>query len=188
MSGHLAALRKAHDDYQVLCDMQPGKWPELQPVAVKHATKQYDADQACFDRVSKELREKDQHGWARFQSEVDWTGNTKTLDFATAGKPLFAEWTVGAQTSCRLRSDPENLGEVCVWTYTESDLWPPDNLQNDETAYLRETTTVLGRRIRSNGAKLVYHVYWAAPGDGDAYALRRMFDRFAGFQSKGGKK
>lgn len=192
MSDHFAALRQVFADYNTLRKPVPANWPELKLVAVSTKTGSTGADETCFGEVVEALNEEEQSGWVRFQSDVYWTGAGYSPDFAECGPPLFAEWTTGAQASCRLRADPDTPGKVHIWTYTERDLGVSDDLRKDETAFLRETVTVLGHRKRLGSTELVYHIYWAAPEKAapekkDPFALRRVFDRFAGFKMKEGK-
>jgi hypothetical protein len=189
MSGHLETLFQTFADYEDLRKMMArnpdvDNLPKLKMVGVKSLPpKQIKADDACFDMLVKAVRATDQYGWSRFQSCVDWTGQSDAPVFGDAGAPLFAEWTTSTQESCRLRTDPDNPTNVLIWTYTERDFGKNDALQTRETAFLRETVTVLGHHRRLRDKELVYHIYWAAPKEDDAHALRRVFDRFAGIQT-----
>ena len=145
------------------------------------------ADRAAFDRVRNALASSTAQGWARFRSAAYVTGRNKPLpDFDAAGEPLRAEWRLDEASSMRLTADPGGSGLV-LRTYADRILAPGDPIPDGYRAALRQTVTVLSDPIpedpRTLGGKqevLIHHVYWGASPE-DPSAIRRLFDRFAGF-------
>lgn len=158
--------------------------PVLDLVAVRCASESIALGQGAYDRVIAALGSGGLTGWCRFRSEVGWSGKLPA-DYASAGPPITAEWVFPGAASCRLLPDPSgNPGRGVLWTLTERMLKPSEALQGDEQACLRERRLVLSEGLPQPCRHLVYHVFWGADPDDDAHALRRRFDRLAGFSGR----
>lgn len=175
-----AVLRQVHKDYAALARLDPAHWPALDLVAVAREVAQpLPADKSGFDNVLAALNA--DSGWARFRSEVHWTGNPDTPDYDQWGAPLFAEWVENETSSVRLRLDPDEPTRLVKWLYTETVVTDEEAEDAEGLVFLREQVAVLGHKRRLPGMMLIYHVFWGGDGKG---AVRRVFDRFAGFQGE----
>lgn len=148
-------------------------WPELALVAVRVACERLDAE-AAERRLAAAS-----NGWVRRRSGAHRLDVPPGPDF---GPPLFAEWTeAGGSVSHRLTPHPQEPGALALWTYSEA---PGEGA----VAALAQDIAVLERSFDVHAppqkAPLVlYRVYWGAPQD-DPAALRRLFARFVGFDSR----
>lgn len=180
------ALARTFADYGKL-KAQAGKLglPELALVAVHSATEDIALDAVAFDRLRGILGRPEVAGWCRFRSDVRWSGSTDWPEYGEAGPPLFAEWTEAQDQSCRLRllSGTGDPG-ARIWTFTERLLGADDLLREGEVCALREERKALARAAPDGVGRLVYHVFWGAEPHEDVHALRRRFDRFAGFSKE----
>ncbi len=178
----LSILRQTLEDYRTLCNTTKAYWPELSFVAISNPKpEKVKVNKSCFDKIMIELNKPGQHGWARFRSDVDWTGSNNIPSFDDWGEPLFSEWTLSKDASKRLRLDPDDTGTANIWHYTERPLEADDTLEVGERAFLCETSSVLAHPLRAPIERLYYHVFWGSPKGSNPYALQRIFDRFTGF-------
>jgi len=181
MTRHDTALRRAWQDYRALRQNAPEDWPGLDLVALGMEAETMLANEDAFDMVHAAIQAPGAQGWARLRSALIWTGQQDLPGFATAGPPLFAEWCEDAQTSLRLRRDPEKPGSLILRRFTERSLQDNDEPNTGETLFLREVRTLVAHPRVLPGTQLDYHVFWGAPEGENPHALRRIFDRFAGF-------
>lgn len=123
-------------------------------------------------------------GWARHQSGIYRSDkNPPAGKLSEMGPPLFGEWAIDAGHSVHLRPDPWLAGGLTEWTYGERPLPADEALQDGETPALRQRLCVLANPLEEAAGRhetLVYHVFWGASDEGEPYALRRLFARFAG--------
>lgn len=177
------ALAQAYADYGTLRAQAAGIYlPELALVALHCTTEDIALDKAAFNRICNILKRPEGAGWCRFRSIVAWAGTTAPLEYDTAGPPVFAEWTETPEQSCRLRIlSGAGTPRARIWTYTERVLGPDDRLEDGEVCALREQRKALARAAPAGIHSLIYHVFWGAEPHEDPHALRRRFDRFAGF-------
>lgn len=158
--------------------------PVLDLVAVHCTSESLPLDEDAFDLVVDAIDTESLTGWCRFRSEIGWSGRLPA-GYASAGPPITAEWVEPGAVSCRLLPDPDGApGMGRLWTLSERLLKPEDPLQDGEIACLRERRLVLSEGLPDPCRHLVYHVFWGADPDDDAHALRRRFDRLAGFSGR----
>jgi hypothetical protein len=177
------ALARTYSDFCLLREQADGlELPEIALVAVDRATEDITLDAAAFNRRRGTLDRPEGAAWCRFRSVVRWSGAADWPSFKEAGPPLFAEWIEAPERSCRLRLLSGSASpRARIWTFTERVLGPDDPLREGEVCALREERKALARAAPDGIASLVYHVFWGAEPHEDVHALRRRFDRFAGF-------
>ena len=159
--------------------------PDLALVAVHCVTEDLVLDETAFDRLRGILDRTEGEGWCRFRSSVVWSGSTDWPGYDEAGPPLFAEWTEGPGRSCRLRLLSGTApAQARIWTFTERVLEPTGPVGQGEVCALREARQALARAAPAGIGSLAYHVFWGAEPHQDVHALRRRFDRFAGFSKE----
>ncbi len=180
------ALARAFADYGTLrAEAAELDLPELSLVALHCATEDIALDESAFDRMCGILDRPDGTGWCRFRSVVRWSGAADFPDYDTAGPPVLAEWTEAPERSCLLRlQSGSGSPRARIWTFTERMLGPEDPLGEAEICALREKRKALARAAPAGTRSLIYHVFWGAEPHEDAHALRRRFDRFAGFSKE----
>ena len=184
MSIRNSVLRQALGDYQALRQFAAEDWPELVLVALKQNEERLDADEAAFERVIEALAADGNEGWARMRSGVVWTGAEHKPEYERDGPPLFAEWCEGPDVSLRLQPDPQKPGKLILRRFHEREPGSEGKANEGEMLFLRESRSLVAHPRRSPIVSLAYHVFWGT-GDGEApHALRRMFDRFVGFDFK----
>lgn len=184
----LALLRSTLADYE---NMRARKafsgMAELSLVAARRGREEAPADEALYGRVAAEIGADGAQGWARFRSALGWPGCPPPA-FEEAGPPVAAEWLRGAdadeETAWRLGPAPGKAGAALIVSVRHRALGPSDALAEGETACLRQRATVLAHP-RLGSARIAYDIYWGLPENGDASAMRRLFDRFAGFAEHG---
>lgn len=158
---------------------------ELSLVAARRGREEAPADDELYRRVTEEIGADSAQGWARYRSALGWTGRRRPPPaFAEAGPPVAAEWLrradAGEGTSWRVGPAPGKAGAALIVSVRHRALGPSGALADGETACLRQRATVLAHP-RLDAARIAYDIYWGLPENGDASAMRRLFDRFAGF-------
>lgn len=176
----LDLLRETFDDYcavrRTLCDL-----PELSLVVVRRTCEQAAADRrVLFEKVTKVLDEVGSSGWARFRSELGWSG-APPPSFEQSGPPIFAEWLDGKGIAHRLSPAPNAAGTALTVAVHDRALGSLDGLAEGEAPALRQRLEVLAHPRVAPFTHIAYEVYWGLPGNGSPSATRRLFDRFAGF-------
>ena len=182
----LQLLRQTLEDYREMrasfSDMN-----ELELVAVRREREVAPADEALFDRVAREIADGAQ-GWARFRSELGWTGNPPPR-FEESGPPVAAEWLCrdGAEAGTAFRLTPAPapgaVGKALIVSARHRALGESGGLEDGEIACLRQRAAVLAHKCLQPSRRIAYDVYWGLPdSDESQSALRRLFDRFAGFE------
>lgn len=177
------ALARAARDYATLRQQAQGlELPEIVLVGVTVTTDDMALDAEAFRQVLAAFAEERAAGWARFRSVVTWSPDTEWPDFEEAGPPIFAEWTSGPARSCRLRLlSGDGPARARLWTFEERPLGADDEPAPGEVCALREARGAVARAAPAGITGLSYHVFWGAEPHEDVHALRRRFDRFAGF-------
>ena len=175
----LDLLRETFADYcavrRTLCDL-----PELSLVAVRRTCEQAAADHALFEKVTQVLAETGSSGWARFRSELGWSG-APPPSFEQSGPPIVAEWRDGKGIAHRLSPAPNAVGTALMVAVDDRALGSRDGLAEGEAPALRQRLEVLAHPRAAPFTHIAYEVYWGLPGNGSSSATRRLFDRFAGF-------
>ena len=175
----LDLLRETFADYcavrRTLCDL-----PELSLVAVRRTCEQAAADDALFEKVTKVLAEAGSSGWARFRSELGWSGALPP-PFERSGPPIVAEWLDDKGIAHRLSPASNAAGTALMVEVHERALGSCDGLAEGEVPALRQHLEVLAHPRVAPFTHIAYEVYWGLPGNGSSSATRRLFDRFAGF-------
>ena len=177
MSG-LDLLRETLADYGRVRDALTGL-PDLALVSVRRDRGPAPVDRALFERVVAALESPGTLGWARFRSELGMTGWPRP-DFAEAGSPSAAEWIDRDRVSHRLTPAPGASGQGLIVSITEGD----PAADNGALVCLRQTIAVLAHHRAAPYTHAAYDVYWGLPEDGGTSGMRRLFDRFAGFESR----
>ena len=184
-SSSLECLRRLATDFQALSALRSGELPELELVAVKITKpRSCPADRQLFTEVRQILSDPAKQGWARFRSDIHWTGTQDDLEFEHSGPPVHAEWVDGASKSYLLRLDPSHPGSARIWSYVERVLSEDDQLDADEQPFLREHSAVLGNSKRIPGQRLRYNVFWGSDDISNPHAVRRQLSRFVGFSKE----
>ena len=175
----LDVLRETFADYcsvrETLCDL-----PEISLVAVRRTCDQAAVDQKLFERVTKALADEHSSGWARFRSELGWSGAPPPT-FKASGPPIMAEWLDGSGTAHRLSPAPSAVGKALLVAVSHRPLEPRGGLTDGETPALLQRLQVLAHARVAPFTHIAYDVYWGLPENGAPSATRRLFDRFAGF-------
>ena len=184
----LEALRETLADYRKMREAFPDM-DELQLVAVRRERETVAADEALFDRVAREIDADGAHGWGRFRSELGWTGQPPPA-FAESGPPVAAEWLrregEEAGVAFRLTPAPDAAGKALIVTASHRDLGESDRLEDSEIPCLLQCAAVLADG-RLPFRRIAYDIYWGLPdNDESGSAMRRLFDRFAGFREQEG--
>ena len=174
----LGLLRETLADYRKACQTL-SDLPELSLVAVRREPKQKAADITLFERVTTALAA-GPHGWARFRSELGWTGHPPPC-FEQSGPPIMAEWLDCDGTAYRLTPAPNAVGEALIVSVRDRVLRQDEGLAKGEIPALRQHVEVLALPRVNCSTHIAYEVYWGLPRDGSLSATRRLFDRFAGF-------
>ena len=176
----LDLLRETFADYckvrQTLSDL-----PEMSLVAVRREPEQVAADEKLFERVTKVLAEQGSVGWARYRSDLGWSGGHPPPRFEESGPPIMAEWRDRDGTAHRLTPAPSAAGAALVVAVRDRELGPNDGLGEGEVPALRQCMKVLADRRIEPFTHIAYEVYWGLSENGSRSATRRLFDRFAGF-------
>lgn len=175
----LDLLRETLEDYESVRKTLTGL-PPMSLVAVHREHEQVAMDERLFKRMTKIGTDK--HGWARFRSELGWTGCWPNC-FKQSGPPIMAEWVVDDDGACRLTPAPSTAGNALIVSIREREIGP-DGLGENEIPALREKLKVLAHPRVESFTHAAYHVYWGLPPRGSSSATRRLFDRFAGFLEK----
>ena len=173
----LDLLRKTLNDYESVRKTLTGL-PPMSLVAVHRKHEQVAVDERLFMRMTKVGTDK--HGWARFRSELGWTGRWPNC-FKQSGPPIMAEW-LDDDGACRLTPAP-SIGRALIVSIREREIGS-EGLGENEIPALREKLEVLAHRRVEPFTHAAYHVYWGLPPRGSSSATRRLFDRFAGFLEK----
>ena len=176
----LDLLRETFADYcklrQTLSDL-----PEMSIVAVRRKPEQVAADEKLFERVTKVLAEQGSVGWARYRSELGWSGGHPPPCFKESGPPIMAEWLDRDGTAHRLTPASSVTGKALIVAIRDRELGSNDDLGEGEVSALRQCLRVLADRRIEPFSHIAYEVYWGLPENGSPSATRRLFDRFAGF-------
>ena len=184
-SSSLECLRRLATNFQALRALRLGELPELELVAVKITKpRSCPADRQLFTEMRQILNDPAKQGWARFRSDIHWTGTPNDMEFEHSGPPVHAEWVDGAPKSCLLRLDPSRPGSTLIWSYEERALSEDDQLDADEHPFLREHCAVLGNPKRIPGRRLLYNVFWGSDDISNPHAVRRQLSRFVGFSKE----
>ncbi len=180
----LDLLRRTYADY---CKLHGAfdDLPRLAPVAVARTSGSAAMDRELFDRVTKVLAGKGAVGWARFRSELGWSGCPPPC-FELSGPPIMAEWLDGNGVSHRLTPAPNAAGRALIVTIRDRMLSESDCLKEGEIPALRQRVEVLAHSRIDPFTHVAYDVYWGLPQNGSLSATHRLFDRFAGFLPKKG--
>ena len=181
----LGLLRQTHADYCKLRKTKDGlsDLPDLELVAVARTFESAAMDRRLFDRVAKALAGNRTDGWARFRSELGWSGCPPPC-FERSGPPIMAEWLDGTGKAHRLTPEPNAVGRALVVTVSERPLNEGDSLKGDEFPVLRQCLEVMAHSRVKPFTHIAYKVYWGLLQNGSPSATRRLFDRFAGFRSR----
>ena len=181
----LGVLRQTLADYrkmrQACSDLA-----ELQLVAARRERETVAADEALFERVTQEIDADGARGWARFRSELGWTNHPPPC-FAKSGPPMAAEWMRRQDTDAgiayRLTPAPNEASAMLIVSARHRTLSESDRLEDGEIACLRQPVTVLAHQRLKPFGRIAYDIYWGLPEtDESRSAMRRLFDRFAGFE------
>lgn len=179
----LELLRQTLADYRKMRQSCSGL-TILELVAARRESKTVTADEALFERVTQAIDAPGAGGWARFRSELGWTNHPPSC-FAKSGPPIAAEWLsregANAEIAYRLTPAPRVAGATLIVSARHRALGEADRLEDGEIACLRQRATVLAHRRLKPFGRIVHDVYWGLP-ETDKSAMRRLFDRFAGFE------
>lgn len=198
-------LREAFNDYELLRGKRArlDDLPELSFVAMYRKSAQVAADRELFEKVTNVLAgemhgrawfrrklgwtgnpslEAEVNGWARFRSELGWTGHPPPC-FEQSGPPIMAEWLDGG-ISYRLTPAPSVAGQALVVSACARSLDPDDCLRDGEAPGLCQRLEVLADSRVAPFTHIAYEVCWGLPSNDSSSAMRRLFDRFAGFITK----
>lgn len=175
----LDLLRRTHTGYGKLREAF-GDLPDLAMVAVARTSESAAMDRELFDRVTDALAAKGAVGWARFRSELGWSG-CPPPGFDVSGPPIMAEWLDRNGVSRRLTPPPSVTGRALIVAIDDRRLGGDDCLEEHEIPALRQRVEVLAHSRVESFEHLAYDIYWGLPQDGSPSATRRLFDRFAGF-------
>ena len=181
----LRLLRQTLEDYRQMRASCSGM-DELALVAVRREREIAAADEALFDRAAREIAADGAQGWARFRSALGWTGHPPP-GFDESGPPVAAEWLrrdgAGAGVAFRLTPAPGAVGEALIVSARHRDLGDSDELEEGEIPCLRQRAAILANKRLQPFRRIAYDVYWGLPDSDESHsALRRLFDRFAGFE------
>lgn len=201
----LELLREAFNDYELLRGKRAGldDLPELSLVAMYRKSAQVVTDRELFEKVTNVLAgevhgrawfrqklrwtgnpslEEGGNGWARFRSELGWTDHPPPC-FEQSGPPIMAEWLDGG-ISYRLTPAPSVAGQALVVSACARSLDPLDPndcLREGEEPGLRQRLEILADPRVTPFTHIAYEVCWGLPSNDSSSAMRRLFDRFAGF-------
>ena len=185
----LEALRGTLADYRKMRESCSGM-VDLQLVAVRRERETAAADEVLFERVVREIAADGAHGWGRFRSALGWTGHPPPA-FAESGPPVAAEWLRGegadAGVAFRLTPAPGAACKALIVSARHRGLGESDRLEDGEIPCLLQRATVLADGRLEPFKCIAYEIYWGLPeNDGSGSAMRRLFDRFAGFKEQEG--
>ena len=178
----LDLLRRTHADYSKLRKALDDL-PHLAMVAVARTSESAAMDRELFDRVTVALGDNGAVGWARFRSELGWSGCLPP-GFEISGPPIMAEWLDGNGVAHRLTPAPNVVGRALIVAVSDRTLGEGDGLEEREIPALRQRVEVLAHKRIAPLEQVAYDVYWGLPPNGSQSATRRLFDRFAGFLPK----
>lgn len=181
----LELLRRTLADYEKMRAREEfSGMAELSLVAVRRERGEAPADEALYRRVTAEIGAGGAQGWARYRSALGWP-DAPPPAFEDAGPPVAAEWLrradAGETTAWRLGPAPGKAGAALIVSVRHRALGPSGALADGETACLRQRAAVLAHPRLGSARRIAYDIYWGLPENGDSSAMRRLFDRFAGF-------